>query len=76
MWRIGFYVHSKNADACTDQIAIPEFTSGAMENWGLVTYRETTLLYDKDVSSPSDQQRVATIVAHELAHMVGVDQQI
>jgi len=56
---------------CTDQIAIPEFASGAMENWGLVTYRETNLLYKKHVSSPADQQRIASVVAHELAHMVG-----
>ena len=59
--------------ACPDQIAIPEFSAGAMENWGLVTYRETNLLYDKDVSSPDDQQRVATVVAHELAHMVCIE---
>ena len=57
---------------CVDQISIPEFSSGAMENWGLVTYRERNLLYDAGVSSPSDKQRVAAVVAHELAHMVSV----
>ncbi|XP_037807914.1 glutamyl aminopeptidase-like isoform X3 [Lucilia sericata] len=52
-----------------DMAAIPDFVSGAMEHWGLVTYRETALLYDKTISSSSNQQRVATVVAHELAHM-------
>lgn len=41
-----------------------------MENWGLITYRETALLYDGNFSSNSNQERVATIIAHELAHMV------
>lgn len=39
-----------------------------MENWGLITFRETALLYDKDVSSISDKKRVLEVVAHELAH--------
>uniref|UniRef100_A0A1I8PGY6 glutamyl aminopeptidase n=1 Tax=Stomoxys calcitrans TaxID=35570 RepID=A0A1I8PGY6_STOCA len=52
-----------------DMAAIPDFVSGAMEHWGLVTYRETALLYDKDISASSNQQRVATVIAHELAHM-------
>ncbi|XP_069957724.1 aminopeptidase N isoform X2 [Cherax quadricarinatus] len=51
-----------------DMIAIPDFSAGAMENWGLITYRETTLLYDPDESSPSNQYGVALTVAHELAH--------
>ena len=55
---------------CADQIAVPEFRAGAMENWGLVTYRETNLLFSEHVSSPVDKQRIATVVAHELAHMV------
>lgn len=41
-----------------------------MENWGLITYRETALLYDPSFSSNSNKERVATIIAHELAHMV------
>ncbi|KAK5620749.1 hypothetical protein CRENBAI_019140 [Crenichthys baileyi] len=53
----------------SDQIAIPDFNAGAMENWGLITYRETALLYDEDFSSNSNKQRIATIIAHELAHM-------
>ncbi|XP_069315127.1 glutamyl aminopeptidase isoform X2 [Eulemur rufifrons] len=51
-----------------DKIAIPDFGTGAMENWGLITYRETNLLYDPDESASSNQQTVATVVAHELVH--------
>ncbi|XP_075924535.1 glutamyl aminopeptidase-like isoform X2 [Petromyzon marinus] len=51
-----------------DQIAIPDFGTGAMENWGLITYRETNLLYDPRESSSFNQQRVAAVVAHELTH--------
>nr|CAD7448211.1 unnamed protein product [Timema bartmani] len=52
-----------------DMIAIPDFVSGAMEHWGLVTFRETLMLYDANISSTANQQRVALVVAHELAHM-------
>ncbi|CAN1217310.1 Aminopeptidase M1 [Linum perenne] len=51
-----------------DMIAIPDFAAGAMENYGLVTYRETALLYDDKNSAAANKQRVATVVAHELAH--------
>ncbi|NXO55369.1 AMPE aminopeptidase, partial [Aramus guarauna] len=51
-----------------DKIAIPDFGTGAMENWGLITYRETNLLYDPNESASSNQQRVAAVVAHELVH--------
>ena len=40
-----------------DMIAIPDFVSGAMEHWGLITYRETNLLFDELESSPGNQQR-------------------
>ncbi|TRY87998.1 hypothetical protein DNTS_007025 [Danionella cerebrum] len=52
----------------SDQIALPDFNAGAMENWGLITYRETALLYDKDISSNGNKERVVTVIAHELAH--------
>lgn len=52
-----------------DLIAIPDFASGAMENWGAVTYRETVLLVDEELSSTINKQHVAYVVAHELAHM-------
>eukprot|EP01094_Clydonella_sp_ATCC50884_P020581 TRINITY_DN4312_c0_g1_i2.p1 TRINITY_DN4312_c0_g1~~TRINITY_DN4312_c0_g1_i2.p1 ORF type:complete len:965 (+),score=290.45 TRINITY_DN4312_c0_g1_i2:154-3048(+) len=51
-----------------DMIAIPDFSAGAMENWGLVTYRETALLLDEASDSAANRQRVATVVTHELAH--------
>ncbi|XP_058521574.1 aminopeptidase N isoform X1 [Ochotona princeps] len=52
----------------SDQIALPDFNAGAMENWGLVTYRENALLYDPVSSSIGNKERVVTVVAHELAH--------
>ncbi|XP_071369656.1 aminopeptidase N-like [Centroberyx affinis] len=53
----------------SDQIALPDFHAGAMENWGLVTYRETALLYDPIISSTGNKERVVTVISHELAHM-------
>lgn len=50
-------------------IAIPDFVSGAMEHWGLVTYRETALLYDKETSSSANKQSIASVISHEFAHM-------
>ena len=60
----------------TDQIALPEFNSGAMENWGLITYRESSLLYNKETSSNSEKQRVCAVIAHEIAHQVSGDNSI
>ena len=54
----------------SDLIAIPDFAAGAMENWGLITYRMVALLFDEEESSTSSQQWVAIVVAHELAHQV------
>ncbi|KAG1685464.1 Glutamyl aminopeptidase [Nymphon striatum] len=52
-----------------DMVAIPDFVSGAMEHWGLITYRETNLLFNEKESSSVNKQRVATVISHELAHM-------
>lgn len=41
-----------------------------MENWGLITYRETALLYDEEADPATSKQRVAVVIAHELAHQV------
>ncbi|KAG6389346.1 hypothetical protein SASPL_150814 [Salvia splendens] len=51
-----------------DMIAIPDFAPGAMENYGLVTYRETDLLYDENHSAAENKQMVVTAITHELAH--------
>uniref|UniRef100_A0A0A1XS95 Aminopeptidase n=1 Tax=Zeugodacus cucurbitae TaxID=28588 RepID=A0A0A1XS95_ZEUCU len=49
--------------------AIPDFSAGAMENWGLLTYRERALLYDKSSTTLSAKQSIAGVVAHEQTHM-------
>lgn len=51
-----------------DQVALPDFDAGAMENWGLVTYREIALLADPKNRSVSTEQYVSLVVAHELSH--------
>ena len=51
-----------------DMVAIPDFAGGAMENWGLVTYRSVDLLLDESTSGAKLKQRVAEVVQHELAH--------
>ncbi len=51
-----------------DMIALPDFASGAMENWGCITYREQALLVDPDNTSLGAKQYVAMVVAHELTH--------
>lgn len=51
-----------------DHVALPDFSSGAMENWGLITYREIALLADPATTSISNRQYVATVITHELAH--------
>ncbi|MGV0167039.1 M1 family metallopeptidase [Furfurilactobacillus sp. WILCCON 0119] len=50
------------------QLALPDFSAGAMENWGLVTYREAYLVLDPDNTALATKQLVATVIAHELAH--------
>ncbi len=51
-----------------DVIAVPSTMQGAMENWGLITYTETALLYDPAKSNPRTQRAVFGVVAHETAH--------
>ena len=51
-----------------DQLALPDFDSGAMENWGLITYREVAMLTDPTNRSIPSEQYVALVIAHELSH--------
>ena len=51
-----------------DNIAVPDFQAGAMENWGAIIYRETALLADDKNASVGDKQGVAETIAHEMAH--------
>ncbi|XP_045703858.1 endoplasmic reticulum aminopeptidase 1 [Phyllostomus hastatus] len=51
-----------------DLAAVPDFQSGAMENWGLTTYRESSLLFDAEKSSASSKLGITMTVSHELAH--------
>lgn len=52
-----------------DLLAIPDFASGAMENLGAITFRETALLVDEQTGTHAERERVADVVAHENAHM-------
>lgn len=51
-----------------DQIAVPDFESLGMENWGLTMYSESALLYEEEVSSIQNKELVTNLIAHELAH--------
>lgn len=51
-----------------DQVALPDFDAGAMENWGLITYRETAMLADPKNRSISSEQYISIVIAHELSH--------
>ena len=52
-----------------DMVALPKSHFSGMENWGLITFRESALLYDEEDSSDVIQQSVARVVAHECTHM-------
>ncbi|RVE71361.1 hypothetical protein OJAV_G00051250, partial [Oryzias javanicus] len=51
-----------------DQVALPDLVSTTMENWGLITYQEASLLYQEGMSSLLHKEEVATVIAHGLAH--------
>ncbi|NTW61331.1 M1 family metallopeptidase [Candidatus Saccharibacteria bacterium] len=51
-----------------DHVALPDFAAGAMENWGLITYREAVLLVEPHVTSIFSRNTVALVIAHELSH--------
>lgn len=50
-----------------DQVAVPDFDAGAMENWGLVTYREEYLLYNEAIATTRQRENILTIISHEYA---------
>ncbi|MCL2371442.1 M1 family metallopeptidase [Candidatus Saccharibacteria bacterium] len=50
-----------------DQVALPDFEAGAMENWGLITYRESLMIVN-EATSLDAKKRIALVVAHEVAH--------
>lgn len=54
--------------AKSDHVALPDFSSGAMENWGLITYRETALLADPATTTVASKHYIATVISHELSH--------
>jgi len=58
----------RDALAKVDLVAVPDFEAGAMENWGLITFREVALFVDPEKSSVPQRRRVAEVVLHELAH--------
>ena len=51
-----------------DMVALPDFSVGAMENWGLMTFREQCMLADPEHSSIESKQLISLVVAHELSH--------
>jgi puromycin-sensitive aminopeptidase len=55
-------------DRKVDFVALPDFAQGAMENTGLITYRESLLLVDPEHATQPELENIADVVAHELAH--------
>ncbi|KXJ86067.1 putative aminopeptidase [Microdochium bolleyi] len=51
-----------------DHVVVPEFISGAMENWGLITYRPPKILFDESTSDNRVKLKACYVIAHELAH--------
>ncbi|XP_047984433.1 membrane alanyl aminopeptidase-like [Leguminivora glycinivorella] len=66
---LGIDYYSTNTYLKLDHVGLPDFEAGAMENWGLVNYRESLLLYVPEESTPYFKYRVAQIIAHETTHM-------
>jgi puromycin-sensitive aminopeptidase len=67
-WFTDFY-GIRYADRKIDLVALPDFAAGAMENTGCITFREHLLLVDPANSTQVEQELVADVVSHELAHM-------
>lgn len=54
----------------SDLLALDDFAEGAMENWGLITFRALILLYDRQRSTEKAKENTALVVCHEVAHQV------
>lgn len=54
-----------------DLIGVPDFSAGAMENWGCITYREADILVDPDMAAVRVQEEVTLTIVHEMGHQVG-----
>ena len=63
------YFNVPYAGEKVDLVAIPDFAAGAMENLGCITFRDTALLVDTATAARAELERVADVIAHELAHM-------
>ncbi|KAM3967291.1 membrane alanyl aminopeptidase [Aphomia sociella] len=66
---LGIDYFSTDQQLKLDHIGLPDFRAGAMENWGLVTYRESLFVYVPEESLPYYKYRVAQIISHETTHM-------
>ena len=62
--------HYYNNFSISDLVAIPDFSAGAMENWGLIGFASPMLLFDPEKTSDNLKQDVCETVTHELAHQV------
>jgi aminopeptidase N len=56
----------------SDNIAVPKYGEAAMENWGLIVYGESVLLWDPKESTEDEKEKIATLVSHEIAHQVNI----
>ncbi|KAL1849360.1 hypothetical protein VTK73DRAFT_9896 [Phialemonium thermophilum] len=62
MFQIDYPIHK------CDHVIVPEFVSGAMENWGLITYKPTKILFDPATCNHRVKAKAVYVIAHELAH--------
>lgn len=66
-WSGHSYFEFKNVEKI-DMAAIPDFSAGAMENWGLLIHREANMLVDDNHTNTLQKFRIADVISHEAAH--------
>ena len=54
----------------SDLLSVPDFSAGAMEDWGLISFRSSLLIFDEKFSTIENKKTGALVIAHELAHQV------